>query len=107
MATSRSFIKYLKSTCEKGFLLYLLVEILQLVHKVSSFREVLYKRGVLKNFPKFKDKHKKQSSAGVLSKDVHNNFAKFIEKHICRSLFFYKVALWKPELSEAATGDAL
>ena len=39
---------------------------------------------------------KKQSSEGVLSKDVLKNFAKFIEKHLCRNLFFIKIA----------TGDA-
>ena len=48
-----------------SFLLYLLVGILQLVHEMSSFPEVLYKRGVLKNFSKFSDKHKEQSSVEV------------------------------------------
>ena len=38
--------------------------------KWSSFPEVLYKRGVLKNFLKFTDKHKKQSTRGVLLKGV-------------------------------------
>ena len=41
---------------------------------------VLYKRGVLKNFPRFSDKHKKQSSGGALSKDVLKNFVKLTEK---------------------------
>ena len=40
-------LKCLKSTCE---IVYLLVEILQLVREISSFSEVLCKRGVLKNF---------------------------------------------------------
>ena len=57
-----------------------MVEILQLLHEISSFSEVLYKRGVLKNFSKFSDKHKKQSFGGFLSKDVFKNFAKFTEK---------------------------
>ena len=69
-----------------------MVEILQLVHGISSFLEVLCKRGVLKNFSKFSYKHKKQSSGGVLSKDVLKSFAKFIEKHFCQSLLFNKVA---------------
>ena len=64
----------------KSFLLYLLVEIPQLVNEVSSFLEVLYKRGVLKNFSKFSDKHKKQPSVSVLSKNVLQKFAKFTEK---------------------------
>ena len=79
------------------FLLYLEVEILQLVHEISSFPEVLCKRGVLKIFSKFTNKHKKQSPEGVLSKYVLKIFAKFTEKHLFRSLFFSKVAGWKPE----------
>ena len=63
-----------------SFLLYLLVGILQLVHEMSSFPEVLYKRGVLKNFSKFSDKHEEQLSGGVLSKDVLKNFVKLTEK---------------------------
>ena len=42
-----------------------MAEIGQLVNEISSFLEVLYKRGDLKNFSKFTDKHKKQSSGGV------------------------------------------
>ena len=53
-----------------NFLLYLLVEILQLVHEISSFPEVFYEKGVLKNFSKLTDKNKKQSFGGVPSKDV-------------------------------------
>ena len=40
------------------FLLHLVIETLQLVHEVSCFPQVLYKRGVLKNFLKFTEKHK-------------------------------------------------
>ena len=84
--------KHLRNT----FYLHLVVEILQLVHEISSFPEVLHKRGALKNFSKFTDKHKKQSSGGVLSKDVLKNFAKFTDKRLCRSLFFNKVADLQP-----------
>ena len=98
MATSRSCIKRLKrpvkqfftvsggwnsSTCTSN----------------SSFPEVLYKRSVLKN-SKFTDKHKKQTSiwrCSVKRKDILKNFAKFTEKHFCRSVLFDKVAGWKPE----------
>ena len=52
------------------FLLYLLVEIQQLAHKISSFLDILYKRGVT-------DRNKKQSSTAILSKDVLKKFAKF------------------------------
>ena len=61
-------------------------------------KEVLYKRSVLKNFSKLTDKHKKQSSGGILSNDILKNFAKFSEKLLCRSLFFNKVAGWNIEI---------
>ena len=65
-----------------------MVEILQLVHEISNFSEVLCERGDLKNVSKFTDKHKKQLFAGVLSKDVLKNFIKFIEKtSLPQSLF--------------------
>ena len=89
-----SCVKCQKSTFEIVFLLYVAVEIRQLVNEISSFPEVLYKRRDLKNLLKSTDKHKKQWSGGVLSKDVHKNFA---DKHLCPSLFFNKVAGWKPE----------
>ena len=47
------------------FLLYVVVEIRQLVNEISSFPEVPYESVDLKNFSKFPDKHKKQSSGGV------------------------------------------
>ena len=68
---------------------------------------MLYKRGDLKNFLKFIDKHKKQSSGGVLSKDVLKNFARFAEKHLWPRLFLIKLHAGNLKLSEAATGDVL
>ena len=144
-ATHCSCIKCLKSICEI-LLLYLVVEILQLVHEISSFptKEVIWKtsqnsqiitrsshrrcslrKGVLRIFSEFTRKHlcqrllkkslwhrcfpmnlaplrtpflqntserlllnhKKQSSGCVLSENVLKNFAKFADKHLCRSLF--------------------
>ena len=55
---------------------------LQLVHEISSFSEVLHKRDVLKNFSKLTDKLKMQSSGSALSKDVLRNIAKFTEKNL-------------------------
>ena len=81
---------------------------------MSSFPEVPYKTGILKNFSKFTDKHKKRS-VSVLPKDVlkfsgwkpetvrsnHKgcsvkkgvlkNFANFTGKHLCWSLFLMKL----------------
>ena len=33
-----------------------------------------------------------------MSKDAYKNFAKFTDQHLCPSLFFNKVAGWKPEI---------
>ena len=67
MVASRSYIKCLKSTCEISIVCWL-AEILQLALKIRNFPEVLFKKGVLKNFSKFRDKHIKQLSGGVLLK---------------------------------------
>ena len=72
--------------------MYVVVEIRQLVKEISSFP----------NFSKFTDKHKRQSSGGVLSRDVLENFAKFTDKHICLSPFFNQVAGWKPETARSS-----
>ena len=82
-----------------------MVEILQLVDEISSFSEVLNKRDVLKNFLKFTDKLKKQSSEGVLSK----MFLKLLQnsqKNIFAGIsFIIKLQAGNLKLSEAATGD--
>ena len=66
---------------------------------------MIYKRDVLKNFLKFTDKLKKQSSGGVLSKDALKNFAKFREKHFCGISFLMKLQAGNLKLSETATAD--
>ena len=68
--------------------MYLVVKILQLGHEISSFPQVRYNSGDLNFFSKFTDKHKKQSSGSVLSKDVLKSFANLTENHLSRSLFF-------------------
>ena len=60
-----------------------MVEILQLVHEISSFPEVHYKSGDLKSFSKFTD----AVTGCVLSEDILKNVAKFKDKHLCQSLF--------------------
>ena len=65
---------------------------------------MLYQRGVLKNLSKFTDEHKKQSSGGVLLKDVLKSFAKFTEKHLFQNVFLIKLQAGNLKLSEAATG---
>ena len=77
---SNGFLSFLYKILEwhqwNSFSLFLLIEILPLLHEISSFSKVLYERGVLKNFSKFTDKFNKQSSRGALSKEVRKNFAK-------------------------------
>ena len=71
-----------------SFLLNMLVEILQLAYEISSFWEVFFKKGVLKNFSKVTAKHKKQPSRSVSQNS---------QKKIFAGVFFNKVADWKPE----------
>ena len=66
---------------------------------------VLYKRGVLKNFSKFSDKHKEQSSEGVLSKDVLKNFEKLTKNIFAGVSFLTKLQVRNLKLPEAAAGD--
>ena len=85
--------------------MYLLVEILPLVHEISSLSEVPYKRDALRNFSKFLDKLKKQSSGSALSKDVLRNVAKFSENIFAGISFLIKLQGGNLKLSETATGD--
>ena len=70
---------------------------------------VLYKRSVLKNVSKFTDKHKKQSSGGVLSKvKMSLKILQNSQKNIFAVVsFLIKLQAGNLKLSEAATGDAL
>ena len=68
---------------------------------------MLYKRGVLKNFSKFTDKHKKQLSGGVLSEDVLKNLEKSQKKLFAGVSFLIKLQAGHLKLSEVATGDVL
>ena len=71
---------------------------------------MLCERSVLRNFSKFTDKHMKQSSGGVLSKEKMflKFFCKIHRKTFCGVFFLNKVLQagnLKP--SEAVTGDVL
>ena len=65
---------------------------------------MLSNRGVLKKISKFTDKLKKQSSGGVLSKDLIKNFAKFTKK-VFAGISLIKLQAGNLKLSEAITGD--
>ena len=71
--------------------------------------EVLYKRSVLKNFSKFTDKRKKQSSGDVLSKEkVFLKILRNPQKNVFAGVsFLIKLQAENLKLSEAATRDVL
>ena len=109
MDTSRSGIKCLKSTCEIVFYCIWWLKFCNLYIKQPFPRVVLYKRSVLKNVSKFTDKHKKQSSGGVLSKEkmflkIQQNSQQNILSGVS---FLIKLQAGKQKPTEAATGDAL
>ena len=68
--------------------------------------DALWKR-CSENFSRFTDKHKKQSSGGVMLNfvNISGKFCKFTEKHLCCCLL--KLQAGSLKLSEAATGDVL
>ena len=70
---------------------------------------MLYERNVLKDYSKFTNKHKKQSSGGVLSKE--KMFLKILQnsqKNIFAGVsFLIELQAGNLKLSEAATGDIL
>ena len=69
---------------------------------------MLYERSALKN-SKFTDKHKKQSSGGVLSKEKMSlKILQNSQKNIFAVVsFLIKLQAGNLKLSEAATGDVL
>ena len=71
--------------------------------------QVLYERSVLKNFSKLTDKHKKQSSGGVLSKEkMLLKILKNSQKNIYSGVsFLMKLQAGNLKLVEAATGNVL
>ena len=71
--------------------------------------QVLYERSVLKNFSKLTDKHKKQSSGGVLSKEkMLLKILKNSRKNIYSGVsFLMKLQAGNLKLVEAATGNVL
>ena len=117
MATCCSCIKCLKSTSEIASycIWWLKFCNLYISHKtrnnshnklflltMCTWNRVLYKRGVLKNFSKFSDKHKEQSPGGGLSKNVLKILQDSHKKDLCWSLIFNKVAGWKPSTSRSS-----
>ena len=80
----------------------MVVELRQLINEISSFPEVVCKRGDLKDILESQTSLSQINTRGsypevFLSKAVLKNNAKFTDKHLCRSLLFNIVAGWKPE----------
>ena len=70
---------------------------------------MLYKKDVLKNFSKFTDKYKKQSSGGALPKEkMFLKISQNSQINIFAGVsFLIKFQAENPKLSEAPTGDVL
>ena len=103
-----SFIKCLKNTCEIVFT-DLVVEILQLVHKIAVSPKFSIKEAqntsVQRNVSNFTDEHKKQSSGGVLAKEnVLKNFANSQKNLFSGVSFLIKLQAGNLKPSEATTG---
>ena len=94
----------------KYLLLYLVVEILQLVHEISSFPEVLYKIGDLKNL-QVNSKlqvNTRTSHREVFCKKMFLKVLQNSQKKVFAGVsFLIKLQAGNMKLSEAATGDVL
>ena len=91
----------------KYFLLYLVVGILQLVHEISSFPEVLYERDDLKNFSKLQV-NTRSSHREVFCKKIFVKIFQNSQKNVLAGVpFLIKLQTGNLKLSEAATGDLM
>ena len=90
--------KMLEKHLWSSFLLYLVVEILHVVHKIAvsprcSLKEVLWKTSQNSEI----NTRSSHPEVFCQKKRCSKNLAKFTAKHLFRSLFLNKVAGWKPE----------
>ena len=84
-----------------------MVEILQLVHETSSFPEVLYKIGDLKNFSKLQV-NTRRSHPEVFCKKMFLKILQNSQKSVFDGVpFLIKLQAGNLKLSEAATGNVL
>ena len=91
----------------KYFLLYLVVGILQLVHEITSFPEVLYERDDLKNFSKWQV-NTRSSHREVFCKNMFLKIFQNSQKNVLAGVpFLIKLQTGNLKLSEAATGDLM
>ena len=98
--------KMLEKHLWNSFLQYLMVEILQLLHEISSFPRGAIKEVFWKTQNSQINTRSSHPEVFYQKKRCSWNFAKFTEKHLYRSLFLNKVA-GNLKLSEAGTGDVL
>ena len=91
----------------KYFLFYLVVEILQLVHELSCFPEVVYKIGDMKNFSKLQV-NTRRSHPEVFYKKMFVKILQISHKNVFAGVpFLRKLQAGNLKLSEAATGNVL
>ena len=91
----------------KYFLLYLVVEILQLVHEISSFPEVLHKIGDLKNFSELQV-NTRSIHLELFCKKIFLKISQNSQKNVFTGVpLLIKLQTGNLKLSKAATGDVL
>ena len=84
-----------------------MIEILQLIHEISSFPELLYKIGDLKNFLKLQV-NTKSSHPEVFCKKMFLKILQISQKNVFAGVpFLIKLQAGNLKLSEAATGNVL
>ena len=88
-------------------LLYLVVEILQLVLEISSFSEVFYKGGVLKKLLKIQINTKTSHPEVFCQKMFLKILQNLLKNIFARVSFLIKLQAGNLKLAETAAGDGL
>ena len=84
-----------------------MIEVLQLVHEISCFPEVLYKIGDLENFSKLQV-NTRSSHQEVFFKNMLLKTLQYSQKSVFAGVpFSIKLQAGNLKVSEAATGDVL
>ena len=83
----------------------MVVSILKLVHEVSSFLEVLNKRGDLKNISRFTVKHKSSHPEVFCQKKFLKILQNLQKKVFAGVSFLVRLQSANMKLSDSATGD--
>ena len=101
MTTSCFFYKMLEKHLWNSLLLYLPVEILQLVNDMSSFSGVIYKKSVPKNFSKLTKTNTRSRNLQVFCQKMLLKILQNSRKNIFGGVsFLIKLQFWGPAIIE-------